>query len=177
MHIILSVLGAIITVLILLNRLSDAGIDIGWLDPFKWTRRRKWIQRVNTNPVFLIKDPMESTAGLMYAIIKCSGDITLEEKKFLLSIFKNDFFLSEKEAADLLSTCSYYIKDVNLVKNDLKKYLDPSLTNFSTSQINSALDLIGQAAGCCSEPNETQLELLNNIRRIMKPEPKNNKWR
>jgi len=34
MHIILGVLGAIVTILVLLNRLADAGIDVGWLNPF-----------------------------------------------------------------------------------------------------------------------------------------------
>ena len=36
MHIILGVLGAVITILILLNRLAEAGIDLGGLNPFLW---------------------------------------------------------------------------------------------------------------------------------------------
>lgn len=42
MHIILSVLGAVITILILFNRLNANGIDIDWLNPFAWKRRRDW---------------------------------------------------------------------------------------------------------------------------------------
>jgi len=42
MHFILGLLGTIVTILILLNRLADAGIDLGGLNPFLWHRRRKW---------------------------------------------------------------------------------------------------------------------------------------
>ena len=52
MHVILGALGLIVTILILIKRLSDVGIDIGWLDSFKWNRRRKWRQNYRSNPVF-----------------------------------------------------------------------------------------------------------------------------
>ncbi len=45
MHVIIGVLGSIITILILLNRLAEAGIDLGGLNPFLWKRRRQWKQK------------------------------------------------------------------------------------------------------------------------------------
>ncbi len=177
MHIILGALGLIVTILILINRLSEAGIDIGWLDPFKWKRRKKWKQSYNSNPVFDIDDPMKATAGLMYAMIKCSGDISREEKTFLLSIFKQDFKLSDREATDLLSTCSFYIKDEDLVKNNLKKFINPSIENFADKQKQSAFSLIEKAAFCEGSTNEKQTEFLNEIRDIFKPQkPKFKEW-
>jgi len=113
MHVILGALGIIVTILILLKRLSDEGIDIGWLDPFKWNRRRKWQQAYHSNPLFDIDDPMKSTAGLMYTMAKCSGDISSEEKSWILTIFKDVFKLSDVEATNLLSDCSFFIKDEN----------------------------------------------------------------
>jgi hypothetical protein len=41
MHVILGLLGAVITILILLKRLSDAGFDPASLNPFLWYRRYK----------------------------------------------------------------------------------------------------------------------------------------
>ncbi|MGD9161908.1 MAG: hypothetical protein PVG39_26085 [Desulfobacteraceae bacterium] len=96
MHIILGALGLIVTILILINRLSKEDIDIGWLDPFKWNRRRKWRQAYNTNPLFDIEDPMKSTACLMYTMSKCSGDISREEKALIISIFKDVFKLADR---------------------------------------------------------------------------------
>jgi len=42
MHIIIAFLGTIVTILVLLDRLAQAGISLGGLNPFLWRRRRKW---------------------------------------------------------------------------------------------------------------------------------------
>ncbi len=177
MHIILGALGLIVTILILINRLSNAGIDIGWLDPFKWNRRRKWRQEYHSNPVFNIEDPMKSTACLMYTMSKCSGDISREEKEVMLSIYKDVFKLADREATDLLSTCSYFIKDEDLVKNNLSKFLKPSINYFAEEQKESAYSLIEKVACCEGGPNEKQSELLNQIKEAFKPKKEQfRKW-
>ena len=51
MHIIISLLGTIITVLVLLNRLAQAGISLGGLNPFLWKRRQKWKKQYEGNPI------------------------------------------------------------------------------------------------------------------------------
>ena len=56
MHIILGFLGAVVTILVLFKRLSDAGIDIGWLNPFAWRRRRAWRNKYQGNPIFSLSD-------------------------------------------------------------------------------------------------------------------------
>ena len=176
MHVILGVLGFIVTILILVHRLSDAGIDIGWLDPFKWHRRKKWKQKYYADPLYSTDDPMKATAGLMYTMVKCSGDISREEKACLLSVFQNDFHLSESEAVDLLSTCSFHIKDENLVKENLRKFINPSFNNFIDSQKQSALSLIEKISQCEGNPNEKQLEFLNEINEIFNPKQTTSKW-
>ena len=170
MHIILGALGFIVTILVLINRLSEAGIDIGWLNPFQWNRRRKWRQNYNANPVFNIEDPMKATAGLMYTMVKCSGDISREEKACLLSIFKDVFKLSDREATDLLSTCSFHIKDEDIVKNNLQKFVKPSIENFADEQKQSAFSLIEKVAFSEGKPNEKQTEFLGEIREVFKPQ-------
>ena len=70
MHIILGLLGTIVTILILLNRLSEAGIEIGWLNPFAWNRRRKWRNKYQGNPIFQLVDPLEVAALLCTSLAK-----------------------------------------------------------------------------------------------------------
>ena len=53
MHIILGVLGIIVTILILLSRLQENGIDIGWLNPFSCHRRRSYRKEHDLNPAFM----------------------------------------------------------------------------------------------------------------------------
>lgn len=72
MHI-LAILGAIITILILMRRLDDAGIDIGWLNPFLWRRRRKWRNQLEANPLFSIESPRDLAALLAVAVAKRDG--------------------------------------------------------------------------------------------------------
>lgn len=176
MHIILGILGAIVTILILVNRLSDAGVDIGWLDPFKWHRRRKWKQKYNAKPIYSITDPMESTAVLMYTIVKLSGDISLEEKELLLEIFESDFQLSSKDAASLLSTCNFLVSHPTQVTGNIKKFIQPSLNFFTSTQIDSALELFERVLAFYTPPNKTQLWLFSEVKKLIKPPVKNDKW-
>jgi hypothetical protein len=176
MHVILGVLGLIVTILILINRLSDSGIDLGWLDPFKWRRRRNWAKRYHANPTYCVDDPMEATACLMYTIVKFSGDISMEEKAFLLSTFEKEFELTSTEAAQLLSTCSYLIKNENSIQANLKKFLKPSLPCFSEVQKNSACVLLKKTAYMKSDPNDIQQAFLDNILSELRPTISPRKW-
>lgn len=174
MHVIIGILTLVVTILVLITRLSNAGVDIGWLDPFRWNRRRKWQQKCNVDPLFCIDDPMEATACLMYTMVRCSGDISREEKASLLSMFQNDFQLSEKEAVTLLSTCSFYIKDEKSVTGNLQKFIRPSLHNFTSEQKDSALSLIERASQCDGNPQQTQIEFLEQIKTHFTPKKKGN---
>ena len=65
MHIVIAILGSIVTILVLLNRLKSTGIDFGWLNPFTWYRRRQWKLKVTKNPIYAMENPMEAVAGLL----------------------------------------------------------------------------------------------------------------
>ncbi len=80
MHIILGVLGAIITILILVNRLSENGINIGWLNPFAWKRRREWAKKYHANPVYSLTSPMQVTSLITIALAKSEGEVSTEQK-------------------------------------------------------------------------------------------------
>lgn len=41
MHIVLGLLGTLVTILWLLYRLAEMGIDLGGLNPWAWRRRRQ----------------------------------------------------------------------------------------------------------------------------------------
>jgi len=144
MHIILGLLGTIVTILVLLSRLADAGISLGGLNPFLWKRRRNWEKKYNTNPVFAIESPMEASALLLTAAAKIDGDMSKEQKQFLLTVFENDFHQTEKEAAGLLSASTYLLGDGQSVKNSLPEILKPSLPNFSQSQASSTVTLLNR---------------------------------
>ena len=142
MHFILGVLGLIVTILVLLKRLSDAGIDIGWLNPFTWRRRRAWRKKYEGNPVFSLDQPIEVAAMLATSIAKIDGDFSKEEKAILLSLFQSEFGKDEKSASDLLMSSIYIFGDGQdaLAKPD--KVMKRSLDNFTEDQANSVMDLL-----------------------------------
>lgn len=160
---ILAILGAIITVLILLNRLAEAGIDLGGLNPFLWNRRRKWRKQYEGDPIFKVNDPMEATAILMVGIAKSEGDMTKENKEKILSLFEEKFFLTKKESVELLISSTHIHGTGEELREDVKKILKPCLDDFSITQAESAISL----SEVISEETDSEItrKLLKDIKK------------
>jgi uncharacterized tellurite resistance protein B-like protein len=171
MHVVLGLLGTVVTILILLNRLADAGIDLGGLNPFLWHRRRQWRKKTEGNPAYHIQGPLDLTALLMVAIAKCEGDISKEEKRTILQLFTEEFHLSKREAAALMGSSTYLLQDGQEVRAHLAKVLAPSLGKFTEPQRESALSLIERVAHSAGGPSEIQKEYLAEIRSLLAPRP------
>lgn len=169
MHIVLGLLGSIVTILILLNRLADAGIDLGGLNPFLWHRRRQWRQKYEGDPIYKISNPMDTTALLMVAVAKSDGDMSSEEKKKILQLFQNEFHLSKRNASELMIASVYLLKDGSELRSNLQKILSPSVDNFSKEQAESALSLVNQVAKLERETNSLKQELVSNISSCLAP--------
>ena len=142
MHIILAFLGAIVTILVLFKRLSDAGIDIGWLNPFAWRRRRAWRNKYQGNPIFSLSDPLEVAALLATTTAKIDGDLSLEEKTVLLELFQSEFNKTEKEASDLLMSSIYLFGDGNDALSKPDKILKSSLESFNPEKAQSVMNML-----------------------------------
>ena len=163
MHIILGILGSIITILVLVNQLSRAGIDIGKLNPFAWRRRNKWQKLYHADPAFSLDRPMEAVAGLLYVMAKCSGEITREQKECILDLFQIEFHLSEDKARELLSSSSFLLKDEDKIIENLKDFLKPSLEKFDHEKKASTLDLLQKVADCEGNRTSKQEEFMTKV--------------
>ena len=168
MHIVLALLGTIVTILILLNRLAEAGIDLGGLNPFLWQRRRKWRKMYEGNPLYKIDQPMDATAILMVAAVKADGDMSKEDKGKLLHLFETDFSLNKKDAAGLLMSSVHLLGDGNELRGDVAKFLAPSKESYSEEQARSAVTLISRVAGADDERHENARELVQQVEAILK---------
>ena len=166
MHVILGLLTALITILILLNRLAQAGIDLGGLNPFLYRRRKKWQQRYKGNPVYKLDDPMDLTALLMVALVKSEGDMSSEQKAGILSRFESEFHLSKRESSELLLSSVFLYGKGDEVRENLDKVIRPSLDSFNENQAESAIGLLEYTANIEGNPSEVQLEIINTARRL-----------
>ena len=91
MHIIIGLLGSIVTILYLLTRLTSLGLDFSRLNPFHWRRRRAWAKKYQGDPIYTIEDPMQVAALLIVGAAKLDGDLTAEQKKMAMRQFESKF--------------------------------------------------------------------------------------
>lgn len=162
MHIVLAVLGVVVTILVLLNRLQEGGIDIGWLNPFAWRRRRKFRKQYELSPAYSLSDPMEVAALFMLAIAKSEGELTLEEKDNLLSLFESEFGLTSAESRNLLGASSHILGNGYEVKSNPGAVLAKSYDSFSDEQKESTVSLLNKVAQI-GTPSAEKDKLLNSI--------------
>lgn len=167
MHIVLGFLGTVVTILWLLHRLAEMGIDLGGLNPWLWQRRRKWRQQYETNPIFAINDPMDSTALLMTAVAKADGDMTSAEKDELLAVFQEEFSLSKRDAAGLLLASTHLLGRGEEVRSNLEGVLKPSLESFSEEQAGSAIGLLKRISESGGPASEQQIDLIISASEIL----------
>jgi uncharacterized tellurite resistance protein B-like protein len=143
--------------------LKNLGIDITRLNPFAWYRRNKWQKKYHADPAFSLDRPMEAVAGLLYVMAKCSGEISREQKDYILYLFQTEFRLSEDKARELLSSSSFLLKDEDKIIDHLKDYLKPSFAKFDDEKRTSTLDLLQKVADCEGDRTSKQEEFLNKV--------------
>lgn len=155
------------SILILLNRLAEAGIDLGGLNPFLWRRRRQWQKKLQGNPVYQIESPLDVTALLATATAKCDGDMSSEEKGALLNLFQKEFSMSKKDAADLLIASAYLLGNGEEVRGNLEKVISPSLSSFTREQATSATGLLDEICAIDSSRGELKREFVERVKSIL----------
>ena len=164
MHVILGLLGTIVTILYLLHRLADMGIDLAGLNPFYWRRRRAWAKKYEGDPIYAIEDPMEIAAIVIVAVAKIEGDVTAEQKKMLLAEFANRFSLSDREASQLLGSTTHLLGQPQIIENQLDGLFERNKDLFSTDQAESLTSMMHKVASAEGTPSEAQVALMTNVR-------------
>ena len=169
MHILLGFLTTIVTILVLLNRLGDLGINIHSVNPFLWRRRRKWIKQQSGNPLFRLSSPMETAGVLVVGVAKADGAISLEEKKMIQSIFESDFHLSSSDSTGLFTSSAFLIGDNIDIQSKLKAILKPCKDQFTDSQIESTLSMIHQVASIGGTTHPKVADYVAEVERLLSP--------
>lgn len=175
MHIILGVLGTLVTILVLLNRLHEGGIDIGWLNPFSWRRRRAFRKAYQLSAAYSLEDPMDAAALLMVAVAKVDGDISTEQKRHILRLFQSEFKLSPSRAQELLGASVHIYGRGDDVIASPEKVLHRSREAFTPEQVTSTLNLINDIANVEGQPSASQRTLVNAIEKCF-PTQERGKW-
>jgi uncharacterized tellurite resistance protein B-like protein len=171
MHILLALLGTLVTILVLLYRLADIGIGLGGLNPFAWRRRRAWRQKFEANPIFSLDDPREIAAVLLAGLAKIDGDLSAEEKQSLLQEFEGSFSLPPKRASELLSSTVFMLGDLQVVSSQLDELIARYRERLDAAQIESLLSMLERMAQVGGAPSPRQETMLESIRAALATAP------
>lgn len=160
MHILIGLLTAIATLLFALERL---GVDIGWINPWAWRRRRRWMKQLDVNPAFNLESPMEAVALLVLATARVDGDLSSEEKASIRALFEMEFKQSAENASSLLRSVTYLLADGEAVFRQPEKVLEKSFAKFTSDQKASSVEMLERVAAVGGEPSAAQRAFVKKI--------------
>lgn len=163
MHIILGILGTVVTILVLLSRLKEGGVDIGWLNPFTWARRRKFRKEYQTHPAYTLESPMDVAALFLVAVAKSDGDMTKGQKEKILSLFSSELNLSDAKARELLGSSVHIFGRGDDVLGNPSRVLSRTMDSFSKEQVASVLSMLNEVATAEGEATPTQQKLIKKV--------------
>jgi hypothetical protein len=106
MHVLLGLLGSLITILYILDRL---GFDLAGMNPFYWRRRRAWAKKYEGDPIYSVEDPIEVAAILIIGVARLEGDLSAEQKRVAQEQFASAFSMDARAAAQLLGSASHLL--------------------------------------------------------------------
>ncbi|MEL7296640.1 MAG: TerB family tellurite resistance protein [Pseudomonadota bacterium] len=173
MHVLIAFLTAVAGLLYALERV---GIDLGWLNPWAWKRRRAWRNRMTGNPVFRIDSPLDAIALLAAATAKIDGDISIEEKEKLKELYQSTFNMTEQDAVQLFGSSIFLLGPGDEVYPNVEKILKPSLDSFTDEQKNLSLSLIREVAALGTGATDTQRQFVEEIEGVLSRGSGSNNW-
>ena len=174
MHIVLGILGSLVTLFYLLDRL---GIDIGGLNPFYWYRRRAFAQKYGADPIYSIEDPVHVASLLIIGAAKLDGDLTAEQRSVAQSEFEKNFKLEAKEASELFGSAAHLLAAPQLLENQLNKLADKNSSRFTPEQADSLVEIMTTVASTDGTLSASQREFIDSIRaRVGKPAAPQGTW-
>ena len=157
MHIIISVLGGILSVMYLLDRF---GIDIGWLNPFWWRHRRNWAKKFAGDPIYGIEDPLQIAALLVVGTARLNGDVSSAGRSAAVERFESEFSLSQREADELYVSAAHLLGGPAVVDTQLDGLLQRNTSRFSAEQVASVLAMMRSVAEADGSATARQGEFL-----------------
>ncbi len=169
MHIVLGLLGTIVTILYLLDRM---GVDLGGLNPFYWRRRRAWAAKYEGDPIYSVEDPMHVAALLIVGAAKLDGDLSAEQKKVALNQFESSFSLDSRAASELLGSAAHLLGAPQIIDTQLNGVAEKNKDRFSKNQAESMIQMIIEVASADGDLSAKQSEYVASIRSQFVPSEK-----
>lgn len=165
MHVVLAVITALAGLIWAISSLQRSGFNLNALNPFAMVRRWQWQKIHGGKPIYKLDSTLDVAAVLLLGVAKADGDITSDQKQFLLGLFQKEFELSRDEASDLLLAASHLIRDQIYIADELHRILERSSSKFTTAQVTSLLAMMRSMAVLDGPVNTEQQKLIDATER------------
>lgn len=177
MHIVVGFLVAAGSILWALNRLQANGLDLNAFNPFTWFRRNKWKQKQGAKALHSVENPMEVAGMFIVGIAALEGEITLEQRNYIFSVFTDEFGVSNDAAGELYASASYLLKDEIDLSGQVRHIIAPCRTKFDENMVSSLLAYMNKVANFDGEASAFQMSLISAVERDFSTlEQTNSKW-
>ncbi len=174
MHIIIGLLGSLVTIFYLLDRL---GVDIGGLNPFYWYRRRAFAKKFGADPIYSIEDPLHIASLLVIGVAKLEGDLTAEQKRVAREQFESSFSMDARASSDLFGSAAHLLAAPQLISDQLEKLVVRNKGTFSAAQAASIVEMMGCVAAAEGQPSDAQRQFIGAVQSwLAVPQPVEGTW-
>lgn len=163
MGVILQVLGLIITFTMAMEALRRFGIDVGWLNPLTFFRRRAWRKKVTTPPLYALEHPVDVVAVLALATVQTTGAISSQQKAGVQALFRQHLNMGEADAANIWLASSHMLRNRPLELSELPAVLSGSAARFTDYHLQTLKSVMRAAASIEPPINAAQQQLMDAV--------------
>lgn len=163
MGVIAQILGLVIAFGMAMEALRRFGIDVGWLNPFTFFRRRAWKKKYTAPPVYTLEHPVEVVALLAVATVQATGTVTAEQKSGVQRLLTEQLSLPAAEAESLWLSSSYLLRNRPLEPKELPAVMERSAEKFTQYHAQTLASILQAAAAIDAPPNDSQRQLLSAV--------------
>ena len=163
MGVVLEILGLIITFTMAMEALRRFGIDVGWLNPLAFFRRRAWAKKVQTPPLYALEHPVDVVAVMALAMVQATGAVTVEQKEGVLALLRQHLGLDDADAGNLWVASSHMLRNRPLAPGEVPAVLERSADKFTDYHVQTLRSVMEGAAQIVPPASAEQQRLLEAV--------------
>lgn len=163
MGVVLQILGLIITFTMAMEALRRFGIDVGWLNPLSFFRRRAWAKKVQTPPLYTLEHPVDVVAVMALAMVQATGAVTVEQKDGVLALLRQHLGVDDAGAGNLWIASSHMLRNRPLAASEVPAVLERSADKFTDYHVQTLRSVMQAAAQIVPPVSAEQQQLLDAV--------------
>lgn len=168
MGLLMQLLGLLTALIFVAEGLKRLGIDVGWLNPLTFFRRRAWKKKVSLSPLYALEHPVDVAGVLALAVAECAGPLTEERRAATQALLAQHLGMQEKDAQDLWLASAHLLRAHPLATPEVPAVLQKSSGKFTAYHRQTLLALMQDVAARTAggQANVNQQALIEAVERF-----------